>query len=205
MSGGKALAVYSRDLLNRPSQLYCSMLRNIRLDHIRPDESRTSRLIDASKLQAGGASTETQNVIPQAAESVEVLTTTDEAQVSEAGEDSEPGAASTSSSSSSSEDEGDDSKHDLERHDWITGPVWRNIRSKVVYKASFSSTLTFCGRTVDLARLEYLAEGCSTIFARCSVCYASKERLFRRWMVLQMHCSPCAQKGQGSDIVSLYF
>ncbi len=56
-----------------------------------------------------------------AAESVEVLTTTDEAQVSEAGEDSEPGAASTSSSSSSSEDEGDDSKHDVERHDWITG------------------------------------------------------------------------------------
>ncbi len=70
------------------------MLRNIRLDHFRPDESRTSRLIDALKLQAGGASTETQNVIPQAAESVEVPTTTDEAQVSEAGEESEPGASS---------------------------------------------------------------------------------------------------------------
>ncbi len=27
--------------------------------------------------------------------------------------------------------------------------------------------------------------------------YASKERLFRRWMVLQMHCSPCAQTGPG--------
>ena len=42
LSGRKALAVYSRDLLNRPLQLYCSMLRNIRLDDFRPDESRTS-------------------------------------------------------------------------------------------------------------------------------------------------------------------
>ena len=39
LSGGKAWAVYSRDLLNRPLQLYCTMLRNIRLDHFRPDES----------------------------------------------------------------------------------------------------------------------------------------------------------------------
>ena len=40
LSGDKALAVYSRDLLNRPLQL-CSMLRNIRLDHFRPDGSST--------------------------------------------------------------------------------------------------------------------------------------------------------------------
>lgn len=53
LSGDKALAVYSRDLLNRPLQLYCSMLRNIRLDHFRPDESRTSRLIDSMNIQAG--------------------------------------------------------------------------------------------------------------------------------------------------------
>ena len=169
---GKALAVYSRDLLHRPLQLYCSMLRNIRLDHFRPDESRTSRLIDALKLQAGVVATEVQNVIPQAAESVEVPTTTEEAHGSEVGEESDPEASSTSSSASSSEDEGDDSKHDYERHDWIPGPVWRNIRSnKVVHKVSFCSTLTFCGRAVDIARFEYLDRGCSTMFARCNVCF----------------------------------
>ena len=171
LNGGKALAVYSRDLLHRPLQLYCSMLRNIRRDHFRPDESRTSRLIDALKLQAGVASTEDQNVIPQAAESVEVPTTAEEAHGSEVGEGSDPEASSTSSSSSSSEDAGDDSKHDNERHDWITGPVWRNIRSKVVHKVSFCSTLTFCGRAVDISRFEYLEGGCSTMFARCSVCF----------------------------------
>ena len=164
LAGGKALAVYSRDLLHRPLQ-YCSMLRNIRLDHFRPDESRTSRLIDALKLQAGVVATEVQNVIPQAAESVKVPTTTED-HGSEVGEELDPEASSTSSSSSSSEDEGDDSKHD-----WITGPVWRNIRSKVVHKVSFCSTLTFCGRAVDIARFEYLDRGCSTMFARCSVCF----------------------------------
>ena len=98
------------------------MLRNIRLDHLRPDESRTSRLIDALKLQAGNASTEMQKVTSQAVESVEVPTASDEPRGREAGDGSELEASSTSSSSSSSEDEGDDNKHDVERHDWIAGP-----------------------------------------------------------------------------------
>ena len=88
LSGGKALAVYSRDLLNRPLQLCCGMLRNIRLDHFRPDESRTSRLIDALKLQAGVAGSAEQEMTQQATESVEVPTTTEEAQCSEAGDES---------------------------------------------------------------------------------------------------------------------
>ena len=171
LNGGKALAVYSRDLLHRPLQLYCSMLRNIRRDHFRPDESRTSRLIDALKLQAGVAVTEVQHVVPQATESVEVPTTTEEPHESEAGGESDPEASSTSSSSSSSEDAGNDDNHDSERHDWIVGPVWRNIRSKVVHKVSFCSTLTFCGRGVVMSRFEYLENGCSTMFARCSVCF----------------------------------
>ena len=45
------MAVYSRDMLTRPLQAYCAMLANIRADHFRPDESRTSRLLDAMKLQ----------------------------------------------------------------------------------------------------------------------------------------------------------
>ena len=79
LSGGKALAVYSRDLLNRPLQLYCSMLRNIRLDHFRPDESRTSRLIDSLKLQAGVSGGVEHAVVQQVTESVEVPTTPEDA------------------------------------------------------------------------------------------------------------------------------
>ena len=41
----KPLMVYSRDMLSGPLQLYGSMLQNIRDDHFRPDESRTSRLV----------------------------------------------------------------------------------------------------------------------------------------------------------------
>ena len=68
-------------------------------------------------------------------------------------------------SSSSSEDEGDDSKHDLELHDWITGPVWRNKRSKVVHKHLSLQLISF------VAGQLMLTDGCSTMFARCSVCF----------------------------------
>ena len=127
LSGDKALAVYSRDLLRRPLQLYCSMLRNIRLDHFRPDESRTSRLTDALKIQAGVAVAPTQKVTQQGADSVEAPTATEEAHESENGEESNNDDSSSSSSSSSSlesssDEAGDDSIHDVERHDWITGP-----------------------------------------------------------------------------------
>ena len=147
------------------------MLRNIRLDHFRPDESRTSRLIDALKLQAGVTGGAEQEVTQQATESVEVPTTTEEAQGSDAGDESANDDSSSSSSSSTSDDEGADDQHDFERHDWITGPVWRNKRSKVVHKTARSPTLTFCGRTVDVARFELLDDGCSTLFARCSICF----------------------------------
>ena len=51
LQGTKSMSVYSRDMLTRPLQLYCSMLVNIRGDHFRPDESRTSRMIDLMKIQ----------------------------------------------------------------------------------------------------------------------------------------------------------
>ena len=54
------------------------MLRNIRLDHFRPDESRTSRLIDSLKLQAGVTGSVEHAVVQQVTESVEVPTTTEE-------------------------------------------------------------------------------------------------------------------------------
>ena len=45
--------VYSRDMLTRPLHLYCSMLVNIRRDHFRPDEPRSSRIIDLMKIRSG--------------------------------------------------------------------------------------------------------------------------------------------------------
>ena len=55
LQGSKSMAVYSRDMLTRPLQAYCAMLANIRGDHFRPDESRTSRLLDIMNLSAADA------------------------------------------------------------------------------------------------------------------------------------------------------
>ncbi len=174
LSGDKALAVYSKDLLRRPLQLYCSMLHNIRLDHFRPDESRTSRLIDALKMQAGVAVAPTQKVTQQGAGQSRCLLrqkrrmkvkmeksltmTIHLHRVHRVHRVQATRLAMTANMM-------------LERHDWITGPVWRNLRSKVVHKVSFCSTMTFCGRAVGVSRFEFLQDGCSALFARCSLCF----------------------------------
>ena len=49
LQGTKSMLAYSRDILTRPLQLYYNMLSNIRRDHFRPDESRTSRTLDLLK------------------------------------------------------------------------------------------------------------------------------------------------------------
>ena len=54
LQGANALAVNSRDMLNRPLQVYCSLLTNTRGDHFRPDESRTSRMLDLMKSRKAG-------------------------------------------------------------------------------------------------------------------------------------------------------
>jgi len=162
------------------------------LDHFRPDESRTSRLIDSLKLQAGVTGSVEHAVVQQVTESVEVPTTTEEAPCSEAGGESGNDDSSSSSSSSTSDDEGEDEQHDFERHDWITGPVWRNKRSKVVHKTARSPTLTFCGRTVDVARFELLDDGCSTLLH--AVAYASGVKLFPPWMALRRHLTQHVQR-----------
>ena len=175
LSGDKALAVYSRDLLNRPLQLYCSMLRNIRLDHFRPDESRTSRLIDSMNIQAGIERKDSVVNRPVAASEPEERAESEDSRPSAPHEVQRISASedgdSSSSSSSASEESNEDLQHDFEKHDWIGGPVWRNCRSKVVHKVSHSDSLTACGRQVDPSRFEHLLSGCSTLFARCGICF----------------------------------
>eukprot|EP00435_Cladocopium_sp_Y103_P019260 s3819_g4.t1 len=189
LQGSKALSVYSRDMLTRPLQLYCEMLSNIRCDHFRPDESRTSRMVDLMKIAAAGPVTatgvhdaETCHAEPMSArvpaQTVErdddcVPTTPLYAGEVPSGEhvrtdDESSEIQSTDSSSSadsSSEEDRPETKPD------ISGPIWRNRRSSVVHKCSSVDRQTACGRLVDDAHFELMNEGCSSLLARCIRCF----------------------------------
>ena len=182
LQGAKAMTVYSRDLLTRPLQLYCSMLANIRLDHFRPDDSRTSRMVDLMRISATGQTTVDKSnnpeldkkTVPEAARSEDELEPTSplcteaaptEGQQQDQEESSD--IASTSSSSTDSSEDGDEGQPTAD----IPGPVWRNIRSHVVHRCSAFKRQTRCGRLADEGHFEYLADGCSTINARCSRCF----------------------------------
>ena len=183
LQGAKAMAVYSRDMLTRPLQLYCSMLANIRQDHFRPDESRTSRMVDLMKIadkaavplekQAGAPPLQpAAGGVCDDGDASCVPTTpleqeTQGAATDDAADEESSGIPSTSSSSSSSSD-GEDMP--AAQND-IPGPVWRNKRSHVVHRCSQSTKSTACGRLVTLSNFELLEEGCSTLNARCGKCF----------------------------------
>eukprot|EP00435_Cladocopium_sp_Y103_P025039 s3838_g6.t1 len=189
LQGAKTMAVYSRDMLTRPLQLFCSMLANIRADHFRPDESRTSRLIDLMKLQKGESGTLAAGGVKRTLAGVDKAqpeTDNDAVPTSPLddtqpdlqtapsadgeGEESDSDAvASTSSSSSDDDDSDNDNSLGVQGH--IDGPVLRNRRSKVVHKCGPREGLTFCHRMTSAATFEYLEEGCSTLNARCSRCF----------------------------------
>ena len=179
------MTVYSRDLLTRPLQLYCSMLSNIRLHHFRPDVSRTSRMVDLLKIaeQATepGGQLQMEFVDPQklvgAEASEEVIgpaspmdaaTGQKNAERSEDEASSEIPSTGSSSSDSSSGSEGENADQSGLH---IEGPVWRNIKSHVVHKCAELSFQTARGRKVDEAHFELLENGCSTLNARCSRCF----------------------------------
>ena len=182
LQGAKALAVYSRDMLTKPLQLFCSMLTNIRLDHFRPDESRTSRMVDLLKIDSnqhataqGGhadvfACKADDRVLEEDASCVPTTPLGNEShgvpQEEDDGGESSEIASTDSSSYDSSSDKGE---QNAEYH--IPGPVWRNIRSHVVHKCATVSRHTLCGRLVDTTHFELLEGGCSTLNARCSRCF----------------------------------
>ena len=189
LEGSKALTVYSRDMLTRPLQQYCAMLANIRCDHFRPDESRTSRLVDLMKIADNAkASNLGSGVLGSAVAAVpnvgagnqgdgddsECVPTTPldkdvgqpAVQLPSDGESSDiQSTGSSSSSDSSNEAEAEAPASD------IPGPIWRNRRSAVVHKCSSINKQTACGRLVDDAHFELLMDGCSTLSARCSRCF----------------------------------
>ena len=114
------MSVYSRDMLTRPLQLYCSMLSNIRHDHFRPDESRTSRMVDLMKIADNPVKTAVQNVPatvqmpPKSGDGASVtgeyepsspIETENKWSMADGGSDGSSEIPSTSSSSSDSDEE----------------------------------------------------------------------------------------------------
>jgi hypothetical protein len=81
--------------------------------------------------------------------------------------------ASTSSDSSETDDDVgvDEAPAALHNEDLIEGPVLRNIKSHVVHKCSSTENRTLCNRLTSTATFEFLADGCSTLNARCSRCF----------------------------------
>lgn len=185
LQGSKSMAVYSRDMLTRPLQLYCSMLSNIRKDHFRPDESRTSRMLDLMKISenvvgAGDKATAATTQVafepghvadddggyePPTPVETECKSTVDDEQVEE--ESSEIPSSDSSSDESDSDSAGARPPAKVD----IPGPVWRNRRSHVVHKCSEIEQQTACGRLIVQANFELLEQGCSSLNARCSRCF----------------------------------
>ena len=174
LQGSKALTVYSRDMLTRPLQLYCSMLLNIRRDLFRPDETRTSRMIGLMNLQSQHSEVQARAgemsrlTFPAAGNTHEGSVASDH---KDAGADTptvsvpdnlvsedELSSADSSDSSDSSSDAGMpfEAIADARR---IPGPLWRNKRSHVVHKRSELEGVTFCGRKINPNTFEYLEEG----------------------------------------------
>ena len=182
LQGAKAMTVYSRDLLTRPLQLFCSMLTNIRLDHFRPDESRTSRMVDLLKLGSTeqlAAKCGHQKVflgktdVPAPDDDASCVPTTplqDDAAASVRADPADEESSDLASSSSSSDDSSS-GEQDQSTSLHISGPVWRNLRSHVVHRCASTKRQTACGRLVDDAHFELMTEGCSTLNARCSRCF----------------------------------
>ena len=183
LQGARSMAVYSRDMLTRPLQLYCSMLANIRKDHFRPDESRTSRMLDLLKISenqvapqertmSGAAQTGMQQTGDAADDDGYAPSTPmdTERKSSTAGDPVDDESSGIASSSSSSDDSSSECVENATRVD-IPGPVWRNRRSHVVHKCSEIEQQTACGRLVVAANFEMMENGCSTLNARCSRCF----------------------------------
>ena len=191
LQGSKSMSVYSRDMLTRPLQLFCSMLTNIRGDHFRPDESRTSRMLDLMKIKEtgalsgpigsnpGGAPAPVGPEVPVDDDAVPTTPLDDTTSVGKGDQkpqrvetDSDSSSlASTSSSSSDGENEDLPEPTPKTGEDFIAGPVLRNRRSHVVHKCADAEGKTLCNRMASEETFELLNDGCSTLNARCSRCF----------------------------------
>ena len=169
LQGAKAMSVYSRDMLTKPLQLFCSMLMNIRLDHFRPDESRTSRMVDLLKIdsnqhatvQSGHADVLACKVderpLEDDASCVPTTPLGDDAHGVPQGEaDGDESSEIASTGSSSDDSSSDRDAQNTEYH--IPGPVWRNIRSHVVHKCATVSRQQFVEDLLTRLILSYLRE-----------------------------------------------
>lgn len=190
---GRSYAVYSRDVLTRPLQQYCSMLVNLRLGKFLPDTSRALWMLDASSMpatfdKASAASLHSpsevyleqslgdpvDNSLWARLTASDTLPVDQQDKAEESSED-EVRSTSTADSSDSAESQADasavapvsKSKPDLD----IPGPCWRNRKSRTVHKAGITDGTTFCGRRTAAGTFEYLEWGASSLNPRCTMCY----------------------------------
>ena len=189
LPGSKLMSVYSRDMLTRPLQMYCSMLSNIRGDHFRPDESRTSRMLDLMRIERAekgdqstepGAGAVPAPKRPGGVVDDECVPTTplddtgsmgnDDKQQDQNPSDAESDSLASTDSSSSLDEPEDVPKIPVDEN-FIEGPVLRNRKSHVVHKCAAAEGKTLCGRLTSKETFELMPEGCSTLNARCSRCF----------------------------------
>ena len=185
---GKPLAVYSRDMLTRPLQLYSSMLMNIRLGHFRPDQSRTTRLLDLMQLpsQPSGLPPAISAASAAEGDGSEAPLEAEDPKQNLMPDDDDEGVESASSSSSSESSE--ESSRKPEGCD-IPGPVWLNKRSHVVHRYSNVSGSAQCGRHTNVANFVMLLTGCSSLNARCGVCFKGEIITTREQMAAHLEAS----------------
>jgi hypothetical protein len=125
-------------MLTRPLQAFRAMLANIRGDHFRPDESRTSRLVDIMKLSA------TATAVPEAqpadappapildqgdgvgSEAVPATPVANDAGYVQPAADGVSDASEVASTSSDSSQNLQDDEDQTALGDFISGPVSRN-------------------------------------------------------------------------------
>jgi len=87
------------------------------------------------------------------------------------GDDSERSGIASTSSDSSGDSDGGSNGNVLILEGFIDGLVWRNCKNHVVHRCGTRQNQTQCGRFISEPNFEFLAEGCTTISARCSRCF----------------------------------
>lgn len=189
---GKPLATYSRDMLMRPLQLYASMLLNVRLGHFRPDQSRATRLLDLMSIpmekpmKIGAERAEPSEAGERSLSAVPTTPVEVEAGEANAPKLDDEDLDSASSGSSSDSDSSPSAAPPPDSTCDIPGPVWLNVRSHVVHRCSIRPQMTQCGRKADTHSFELRLTGCSSVNARCGVCFKGEVISTREQMAARL-------------------
>ena len=168
-------------MLSRPLQKYEAMLLNTRLDHFRPDLTRSGWMASVQKMQGGGNQRsdqaeddgyypESPALTPEATEPRDLSGNA----TAELPEDEVQSASSSSSSSSTSDSPGEEELNakldDFSTKDFDE-PVFQNRKSKVLHTPSQDRKSSLCGIVFKPSMYEFLPNGSTFKWARCGRCF----------------------------------